>query len=71
MKALIITAEQFEDSELFVPKEALEKAGFQVDVATPGKGHQFHGKHGGTVLAEARQPAGFAGCTQWAVLPQR
>jgi protease I len=52
MKALIITADQFEDSELFVPKEALEKAGFQVDIATPEKGHQFHGKHGGTVLAD-------------------
>ncbi len=52
MKALIITAEQFEDSELFAPKEALEKAGFQVDIATPEKGHQFHGKHGGKVLGD-------------------
>lgn len=51
MKALIITDEQFEDSELFVPKESLEKAGFQVEVATPDKGHQFHGKHGGTLIA--------------------
>jgi protease I len=52
MKALIITADQFEDSELFVPKEALEQAGFEVDIATPEKGHQFHGKHGGKVLAD-------------------
>jgi protease I len=52
MKALIITAERFEDSELFVPKEALERAGFQVDIATPEKGHQFHGKHGSTVLGD-------------------
>lgn len=52
MKALIITAEQFEDSELFVPKEALEKAGFRVDVATPEKGRPFHGKHGGTLVAD-------------------
>lgn len=51
MKALIITDEKFEDSELFVPKESLEKAGIQVDVATPEKGHQFHGKHGGTLIA--------------------
>jgi len=49
MKALIVTAEAFEDSELFVPKEALEKAGIQVDIATPEKGHQFQGKHGGKV----------------------
>lgn len=52
MKALIITAEQFEDSELFVPKEALEKAGIRVEVATPEKGHQFHGKHGGAIIAD-------------------
>lgn len=52
MKALIITAEQFEDSELFEPKAALEKAGVQVEVATPEKGHQFHGKHGKTLIAD-------------------
>lgn len=52
MKALIVTAERFEDSELFVPKDALEKAGVQVDVAAPEKGHQFHGKHGGTLIAD-------------------
>lgn len=52
MKALIITDENFEDSELFMPKESLEEAGFQVDVATPDKGHQFHGKHGGTLIAD-------------------
>jgi protease I len=52
MKALIVTAERFEDSELFVPKEALEKAGVQVDVATPEKGHQFRGKHGGALIAD-------------------
>lgn len=52
MKALIVTAEQFEDSELFGPKAALEAAGVEVHVATPEKGHQFHGKHGRTVLAD-------------------
>lgn len=52
MKALIITAEQFEDSELFDPKAALEAAGIQVDIATPEKGHPFHGKHGKTVSAD-------------------
>jgi protease I len=52
MKALIITAEQFEDSELFEPKAALEKAGVQVQIATPEKGHQFHGKHGKAVIAD-------------------
>lgn len=52
MKALMITDEQFEDSELFVPKEALEKAGVEVEVATPEKGHTFHGKHGGSLTAD-------------------
>jgi len=52
MRALIVTADQFEDSELFVPKEALEKAGVEVDVATPEKGHQFRGKHGRSVIAD-------------------
>lgn len=52
MKALIVTADGFEDSELFVPKAALEGAGFEVEIATPEKGHQFRGKHGGAVIAD-------------------
>lgn len=52
MKALIMTAEHFEDSELFEPKAALEAAGIEVDVATPEKGHQFHGKHGRALIAD-------------------
>ncbi len=52
MKALIITAEQFEDSELLVPKEALEKVGVRVPVAVPEKGHQVHGKHGAALIAD-------------------
>jgi protease I len=52
MKALIITAENFEDCELFVPKETLENRGWEVRVATPEKGHQFHGKHGRGLIAD-------------------
>lgn len=52
MKALIMTAEQFEDSELFEPKAALEAAGIRVEVAAPEQGRQFHGKHGRAVVAD-------------------
>lgn len=52
MKALIITADQFEDSELFVPMERLKEAGLQVDIAAPEKGHQCRGKHGRTVRSD-------------------
>lgn len=52
MKALMITAEQFEDSELFAPKAALEAAGIEVAIATPEKGQRIHGKHGASVLAD-------------------
>jgi protease I len=30
----------------------LERAGFEVEIATPEKGRQFRGKHGGTVIAD-------------------
>lgn len=51
-KVLIVTDEQFEDSELFDPKRALEARGVKVDIATPEKGHRFRGKHGKAVIAD-------------------
>lgn len=44
MRALIIAADKFEDSELFYPYYRLKEAGVQVDVATP-KGNPIAGKH--------------------------
>jgi len=45
MDALIITGQEFEDSEVLYPKYRLEEAGFGVDVVTPD-GKNVAGKHG-------------------------
>jgi len=45
MKALIISADHFEDSELLVPFYRLEEEGLEVDVASISRG-KIHGKHG-------------------------
>jgi protease I len=45
MRALIIAADGFEDSELLVPMYRLEEQGIAVDIAAPHSG-QILGKHG-------------------------
>jgi len=45
MRALIISADQFEDSELLVPYYRLREEGIPVDVAAPAGG-TITGKHG-------------------------
>lgn len=45
MKALIISADHFEDTELLVPYYRLEEAGFEVDIASISRG-KINGKHG-------------------------
>ncbi len=45
MKALIISADHFEDTELLVPYYRLLEAGWQVDVASIARG-RIHGKRG-------------------------
>jgi len=49
-KALIVSADHFEDSELLYPLYRLREAGFQVDVAAPEAG-AITGKHGYVVTA--------------------
>jgi protease I len=49
-KALIMTANGFEDSELLYPYYRLQEAGFEVDIAAPKEG-AVTGKHGYTVQA--------------------
>lgn len=45
MRALIMSADNFEDTELLVPYYRLREAGFQVDVAAGAAG-SIRGKHG-------------------------
>jgi protease I len=51
MKALILSADDFEDSELLVPLYRLREAGYQVEVASLKKG-PIRGKHGYEVMAD-------------------
>ena len=45
IKALILTADKFEDMELFFPYFRLLEEGIKVDIAAPKKGH-IEGEHG-------------------------
>jgi archaeal arginyl aminopeptidase len=45
LRALILTADKFEDMELFFPYFRLLEEGFEVDIAGPKKGH-IEGEHG-------------------------
>lgn len=45
MKALIISADHFEDTELLVPYYRLKEEGFEMDVASISRGN-INGKHG-------------------------
>lgn len=49
MRALIVSADHFEDSELLVPFYRLEEEGLEVDVASIARG-KIHGKHGYEVV---------------------
>lgn len=51
MKALIVSADHFEDSELLFPFYRLQEAGLAVDVASISMG-KIRGKHGYEVVAD-------------------
>ena len=51
MKALIISADHFEDTELLAPLYRLQEAGLQVDVASIARG-KIYGKHGYEVVVD-------------------
>lgn len=48
-KAIILTADQFEDMEVMYPLFRLQEAGWQVDVASPKK-EEIHGEFGYAIL---------------------
>ena len=50
MKILVISADNFEDTELLVPYYRFREEGFQVDIASMEKG-SIKGKHGYEVMA--------------------
>lgn len=52
MRALILAADGFEDSELLVPLYRLKEAGVDVHVAGPPQGTTITGKHGYTVTTD-------------------
>src|SRR5512136_3308298 len=45
LRSLILTADKFEDMELFFPYFRLLEEGVEVDIAAPKKGH-IEGEHG-------------------------
>lgn len=45
MRAMVLTADQFEDSELLVPYEGLRQEGLDVDIVAAAAG-RIRGKHG-------------------------
>ncbi len=51
MKALILSADHFEDSELLYPSYRLQEEGLQIDVASIARG-KIYGKHGYEVVAD-------------------
>ena len=51
MKALIVSADHFEDSELLFPLYRLQEAGLAVDVASISRG-KIRGKHGYEVVVD-------------------
>ncbi len=52
MRAIMISADGFEDPELLKPLEALRADGIEVTLATP-EGAAIHGKRGATVEADS------------------
>ncbi len=65
MKVLILSADQFEDSELRIPSEQLRAEGVEVDIAAPRLG-RITGKHG--YQAEVDKTLAQVVCEQYDLL---
>ncbi len=46
LRMIVLTANEFEDMELFFPVFRMEEEGIEVDIAGPKKGEGIHGEHG-------------------------
>ncbi len=68
MKALIISADGFEDSELVEPRRRLLKAGIDIDIASLHKG-PITGKHGHSVDANLQVSEVHAEAYEALILP--
>lgn len=68
MKALIVSADHFEDTELLCPLYRLQEAGLAVDVASLSRG-RIHGKHGYEVEVDTALGDVDSGAYDLLVLP--
>lgn len=68
MNALIISADGFEDMELFYPMYRLKEEGWKVTVASPSTG-RLTGKHGYTVAVDTQTSMVSAGDYDLLVVP--
>jgi protease I len=68
MRALIVSSDRFEDSELSEPLQQLQARGVEVDIAAPQQG-PITGKHGLTVSASVALNAVRAGDYDLLLLP--
>ena len=50
-KAIVLTADKFEDMEVFVPVFRFMEEGWQVDIAAPKK-EQLHGENGYAIMPD-------------------
>ena len=56
-RVAILVEEQYEDSELTSPRDALDAAGVHVTIVGSVAGHRYNGKKGGTIVADAAADA--------------
>ncbi len=68
MRALMISADGFEDAELLEPLKGLRADGIEVELVTPG-GSAIHGKRGVTVEADGAVEQADPGAYDLLVLP--
>lgn len=69
MRALVLTADGYEDCELFVPYYRLKEEGAQIDVAAPRQGGKIIGRRGHRITADHAFPHINAGAYDLLLVP--